>query len=373
MSTLFVCGDIVNESSNLRFIGDEITKVIQGADYSVCNLEGPELKFGQVSNEPHQEPGTIAYLHSKGFNLMLLANNHITELGAEGVKHTKDMILASGTDCIGAGLSWADAYKPFVKEIDGKRFGFINICEAQVGQFVEKDQSFGYAWMGYHDLFDDVRNLKSVTDYVIVFVHAGLEHYPVPLPEFRDLFKKLCNEGASVVIGGHPHCAQGWEKYNDSVILYSLGNFFFPFRHRWPLEIFSYSVILEFIDTEITVKPIFHRNHGDYVELEGTDSVGLDKLNMMLGESYYSYVDEMIEHVYSRLCKPFIVDSTCGQDESDSFRKIARKLLNYTVYRKEKVLDTKSEREKLLLRLFENETYRWVIIRHLKHIVDRDD
>jgi len=366
MAKLFVCGDVVNTKPHMNFVGPQIADIIRRADYSVCNLEGPELKEGQSANCPHQEIGTAAYLKSIGFDMMLLANNHITELGADGVRHSIDSITAVDADCMGAGLTWAETYRPLIKTIDGLHFGFINICEAQEGQFIKRSQSFGYAWMDYDGLYEDVAKLSKTTDYVVVFVHAGLEHYDIPLPEIRTLYRRLCDEGASVVIGGHPHCAQGWESYNNSIIIYSLGNFFFPLRERWPNESHSYSVVLDFSkDKPISVQAVFHHNDGEIVELEG-DGINLKNLCLRLNEGYDESVKDVLNQAYNNLCKNLIMEATCGQDERDRKKTIIRKIINYTLFRKRTVYSTKRRRENLLLRLFENETYRWVIMGYLK-------
>jgi len=64
-------------------------------------------------------------------------------------------------------------------------------------------------------------------DLVIPFMHWGREHEPTPDDRQRELARKMIDAGASVVVGGHPHCTQGMEVYRDKPIVYSLGNFVF--------------------------------------------------------------------------------------------------------------------------------------------------
>jgi len=367
MASLFICGDIVNYNSGLNFVGDNLKQKIFNADYAVCNLEGPEIEKGQELAAPHQEPGTIKYLQSIGFNLMLLANNHITELGAQGLKHSIHLIKQAGIDYVGAGLSWEETYRPVVREIKGIRFGFINICEAQVGQYLSPSQTYGYAWLGYEKLMQNINSLAGTTDYVITFVHAGLEHYDIPLPEIRNFYKKLCDNGVAIVIGGHPHCAQGYEYYNEKLIVYSLGNFYFPFRNEWPNECHSYSIHIEIAKNKaIKVKPLFHYNNGQEVELEEEGIVNIETLNKKIGENYETECKFMIINAYEYLCKNLLIDATCGQNESDSLKQIIERVVCYTIFRKKYVRNNLYKRNKLLLRLFENETYRYCIIRYLK-------
>lgn len=367
MAKIFVCGDIVNERPKIDFIGKRLSDVIKSADYAVCNLEGPEIKQGRNCSFPHQEEGTIDYLVNVGFNLFLLSNNHITEDGKDGLRNSIDKIKINSADNVGAGLSLEEAYKPLTKTICDKKYAFVNVCEAQVGQYLEHNQNYGYAWMGYDNLYEDVKNLSVTHDFVIVFVHAGLEHYDIPLPEIRTMYKKLCDVGASVVIGGHPHCAQGFEYYKDKLIIYSLGNFWFPLRKRWPNEAHSYSVFLDFRDNGVvSIEPIFHFNDGNEVETE-SDHIGLEELNKKLDKKkYFQYIEDVISKAYNNLCQNLIQEATCGQRVSERWKTIIRHTLNYTVFRKRCVINTEVRRNKLLLRLFENETYRWVIIRYLK-------
>ena len=74
----------------------------------------------------------------------------------------------------------------------------------------------------------------------VVFVHWGYEHTIIPAPFQRQLAKRLVDAGADLVVGHHPHVAQGFEQYRGSSIFYSLGNFnFWQFdrtpgaRNRW--------------------------------------------------------------------------------------------------------------------------------------------
>ena len=375
MAKLFICGDIVNYNTGLNFIGKKLAGVISGADYSVCNFEGPEIRSGQQVSCPHQEPGTSAYLKEVGFDIMLLANNHITELGANGIKYSIDQIQLAGADCIGAGLSWEETYRPLIKEINGIRFGFVNICEAQTGQFVSQNQLYGYAWVGYNNLFEDIRNLSTRTDRVVVFVHAGLEHYPVPLPEIRDFYKRLCDAGVSAVIGGHPHIAQGYEFYHDSFIAYSLGNFYFP--HKKGIhdnENTSFSIILE-MENDGVIKPQFihHTLYNNIVEIEEdiNRQVNIEELCGLLGEGYEERANEMCANSYRTLCYKLLEESLCGDNEEKKWTDIAKDIIKSTFLRKKFIKDTQLFREQQLLRLFENETYRYTIIRALKNKLNK--
>ena len=197
---LFVCGDIVNLSDKSSIIGPLLSHIIKKADFAVGNLEGVELTARQVkSKQPSQFTGTIAHLAEVGFDMMLLANNHITDFGHDQLLNTINLLKKNNLYYLGAGFSWEETYQPVIVQIKSLKFGFLNVCEAQVGQMTNHNQDFGYAWMSYDQLFDDVKHLSKEVDKVVVFVHAGLEHYTLPLPEIRSFYKRISDAGADAV------------------------------------------------------------------------------------------------------------------------------------------------------------------------------
>lgn len=90
-------------------------------------------------------------------------------------------------------------------------------------------------------------------------VHAGAENWDFPLPEIRELYKKYIDWGADVIIGNHPHVAQGWEIYEDKWIFYSLGNFAFYEGEKARNHEHSLCVSVEIHDKRINCKPIYCR------------------------------------------------------------------------------------------------------------------
>ena len=246
---VFFSGDVVNTSSNNSFISEEIKTIIKNQDFAVCNFEAPINGFGEkiLKVGPHisQKPDTIKQLKEAGFNLLLLANNHMYDYGETALVATIDEISNQDLDCVGAGMSYSSAYRAHIKEINGLKIAFLNASEAQFGVLDETDKNneSGYAWIN-HYLFDElVISSKRISDVVIVCVHAGLEDYNVPLEEWKSRYKRLCDLGADCIIGSHPHVPQGYEIYNNKPIFYSLGNFYFDSMSFRDSPDYTYSVI----------------------------------------------------------------------------------------------------------------------------------
>ena len=62
---------------------------------------------------------------------------------------------------------------------------------------------------------------------MIVSFHWGEEYQNQPNKEQRYFAQLAIDSGADLVIGHHPHVVQPVEKYKNSWIAYSLGNFVF--------------------------------------------------------------------------------------------------------------------------------------------------
>lgn len=56
---------------------------------------------------------------------------------------------------------------------------------------------------------------RSKADYVLLFVHGGSEHHPLPTPRMQDIYRFFVDAGADVVINCHRHCYSGFEQYHE--------------------------------------------------------------------------------------------------------------------------------------------------------------
>ncbi|WP_261824637.1 CapA family protein [Vibrio neonatus] len=310
MVNLFACGDIVNYNNADGFLlTEELATIVKNADYSICNFEAPIHGYGspQTKSGIHhsQREETISGLKAQGFNLALLANNHIMDFGREGLEATIDEANKSNIETLGAGTTHELAYAPLIKVINGLKIGILNGGEAQFGviDHFERDEQFGYAWINHPRIDRTILKLKEECDFILVFSHAGLEDYNIPQKEWRERYKHLCDLGADAVIGSHPHVPQGHEKHNDSLIFYSLGNFYFD-GGRWAgIENNSFSIVLTMSkDIPITFKPVFHHTSNGKVHISKDEKkINLEALCGLLRDEYYIHHDQMAINSYQNV------------------------------------------------------------------------
>ena len=72
-----------------------------------------------------------------------------------------------------------------------------------------------------------IKKAEKNSDYQILYFHGGKERIYAPEEWMVEACHNLVDAGADLIIGNHPHVLQPREIYNDTEIIYSLGNFCF--------------------------------------------------------------------------------------------------------------------------------------------------
>lgn len=224
-------GDFVANSASVISLSGGAKKSLLAADYNIVNFEAPiqnsadpALKSGPSIQQDGSAP---MWLKCNGFNVFVLANNHIMDFGEDSARKTVEALGDEWVTGIGVGT---DAYQPLILEKKGLKVAILSLAELQFGMihdFWTQKKTYGCAWINHPCVNEIIRETRKKVDFLIVVAHAGLEGVDVPLPEWRDRYRELVDVGADVVIGGHTHTAQGYELYHGKPIFYSLGNFCF--------------------------------------------------------------------------------------------------------------------------------------------------
>ncbi|HSA32434.1 MAG TPA: CapA family protein [bacterium] len=204
------------------------------ADLRIINLEGPVTG---ARRKTLAKPGVYGNLRQHNdiekimtrdrWDVALLANNHITDFGQEGLEDTLSFLDKRGIAHLGAGIGFENAYRPLIIEKNGVKVGLVNGAEGQIGCMKNAESAYGYAWLLHTEMTKTIARLRAECDLVIVLSHAGLEFFDLPLPEWREIYRSFIDAGADAVVATHTHVVQGRETYKGKPIYYSLGNFFF--------------------------------------------------------------------------------------------------------------------------------------------------
>lgn len=189
-----------------------VRDIFAADDLTVVNMEGTltESTDRQDKQFAFKGPAEYAQILVEGdIQAASLANNHSRDYGKQSQEDTISALDQVGISTFG----WDRiAYH----DIKGVKVALVGLNVLNEGD-------------GYHE---EVRStVQQARDggaqITIVYFHWGVELDTVPGEFERAVGRTAIDAGADLVVGSHPHVVQGYEKYNDRYIVYSLGNFSF--------------------------------------------------------------------------------------------------------------------------------------------------
>lgn len=235
--TLIFAGDVMLDDGPGRLIakgGDPLApfaKTLKAADYRIANLETSVAKSGKpLADKPYTfraHPRTLRILQGR-FDAVTLANNHVGDYGHQALLETMQRLDHAGIAHFGAGQNLVEAHKPLWIERHGLKIAILGYNEFAPRAFEAGADTPGTAWSEDDHVISDIRAAKAAgADLIIPFMHWGWEYEPAASPRLQSFARRMIDEGASMVVGSHPHVTQGADVYQGKPIIYSLGNFVF--------------------------------------------------------------------------------------------------------------------------------------------------
>lgn len=352
------------EGNYKYLLGEDLSKIIEEADYRIFNLEAPFsdsespiLKYGPSLIA---KPNTAFLYKSLGVNLLTLANNHIMDQGRKGLETTIATLRNNGIEYVGAGVDLEKASRPYITVVNGVKIGVYACVEHEFS--VATEISPGANPFDVYESYAAVENLKRQCAYVIVLYHGGKEYYRYPSPDLQKNCRRFIKFGADVVICQHSHCVGCKEEYQGGTIVYGQGNFLFD-KSESPF--WKTSILIQIIDGKIAYIPVEKKE---------------EKVQLATGQAAKDILDDFFKRS-SEIKEPLFVDSNfkkfstellyeylwqlSGANKSIILRFINR-ISKYTFYRK--YIDRKFSKIELcnFLNCFECEAHREAIITAIK-------
>jgi hypothetical protein len=226
-------------SDNLKWVSEFST----GIDFRVVNWESQlwgkgrvnEMKFPRLCTTKEAAKSTV----SLNIDLALLANNHVFDNHIDGFRNTVKFFDSNMINYLGATEKKDEQFKEFIFNKNGIKIGIINYVGMETNPNLPHDCPV-YVNIINENIVERISSLRHDVDHVVVILHWG-EDESARLPNLRQrkLARELIDCGASIVVGHHVHCLQGFEEYKNGLICYSLGNFLFGPQMVYPGEIHS--------------------------------------------------------------------------------------------------------------------------------------
>ena len=204
---------------------DEIEPIIKRYDLRYCNQEstigGSVLGISgyPAFNSPDEIGDELVKI---GFNLISLANNHALDKGADAVLYSNSYWKSKNVITAGAYSSQEERDEIKVYEQNGIKYAFLAYTTLS-NNLVPNNYIINM--YSADRAKSDIEKVKDQVDVIIVSMHWGEEYTNTPTNEQRQIAEYLSSLGVNLIIGAHPHVVQPVEYIDDTLVIYSLGNF----------------------------------------------------------------------------------------------------------------------------------------------------
>lgn len=231
-------------SYDFRSMYSYIKDIVKNYDLAYYNQEtilgGSEIGVSSYPafNSPY-EVGDATI--DAGFNLVSLATNHTLDRGEKAIINSlnywnnKSNVLTSGSY-----LSNNDRNKINIKEVNNITYTMLNYTYGTNGIKVPEGKEYlvniwpctgnnpdnDTKYQEYKKTVkEDIERVRDKVDLLIVAMHFGVEYTHVPTNYQIDMAEFLSSLGVDIIIGTHPHVIMPITYINDTLVIYSLGNF----------------------------------------------------------------------------------------------------------------------------------------------------
>ena len=227
-----------DESYDFSYVFSDIENYIKDADLAIGNLEttfaGSERGYGgyPAFNTPEQ---LAIDLKELGIDLVTTSNNHSLDTGYKGIESTLNFLDDAGISHVGTARSVEEQNNILIKEVNGIKIAILAYTYGTNGITVPKEKDFCINLIDKEFILSQLEKAKLENpDLICVNMHWGTEYQTLPNDTQLELTGFLFENGADIILGGHPHVLQPYEirtielpngSSKTGFVVYSLGNF----------------------------------------------------------------------------------------------------------------------------------------------------
>lgn len=205
-----------------------IKPIIQDYDLRYYNQESI-IGGGKPSHYPRlNSPKAIGEdLVDIGFNLVSLANNHAFDKGEDAIRYSnkfwkkQEGVITAGTY---SSQKERDNIPVYVQ--NDIKFSFLSYTVRTNGFKASKGNEYLVNVYDKEQIKEDITKAKeNGAEVIIVAMHWGNEYTHKPTKQQKNIAKYLSSLGVNLIIGTHPHVIQPIDYVENTLVVYSLGNF----------------------------------------------------------------------------------------------------------------------------------------------------
>lgn len=249
-------GDVLVDRKNPESIFDSVASIIKQGDINFFNCETTYTDRGYPMHPRisfRKEPRNVAGIKAAGFNVACVANNHALDWGPDGLFDTTQYFTQNDIAVVGGGKNKEEARRPVIVGKKGIKVAMLAYNSIIPQGYAATADSPGCnpmrIWTSYQQIEleqpgtpcriltfankddlktmrEDIRNVRTGVDAVIVSFHGGTHFTPVEVAMYQEeISRAAIDAGADLIISHHAHHLKGIDTYKGRVIFHGLGHF----------------------------------------------------------------------------------------------------------------------------------------------------
>ncbi|MFM9627361.1 MULTISPECIES: CapA family protein [Streptomyces] len=205
-----------------------IQPVVAGADLALCHLETVYSPADPAAASMPQLAGALA---ATGYDSCSTASDHSLDTGPDGVRRTLDALDSAGVRHTGTARSAAEAAAVPLLRAGGAKVAHLAYTYDTNGVPLPEGQPWAVSLIDENKIVADARNARLAgADVVVVSLHWGTQWQDAPDDRQLTLARTLTasrtgtRPDIDLILGGHAHVPQAYEKVNGTWVVYGLGD-----------------------------------------------------------------------------------------------------------------------------------------------------
>lgn len=211
---------------------EHVEKYIKGTDVAIINQETLVTDdYGPSTYPLFASPTAVGdKVVDMGFNVVSMSNNHVLDMGADGLISSLDYWDTKDVVHYGAYRSEEDAENIRTMEVNGIKFAFLGYMEHTNGFSLSGDKGKVIYLKEEQKIKEQIEKADKIADVVVVSCHYGTEIMNEINQQQIDITPKLVEWGADLIIGTQAHTLSTCSYIDKpdgtkAFVYYGLGNF----------------------------------------------------------------------------------------------------------------------------------------------------
>lgn len=217
-----------NNSYDFKPMFEYIKPIVKSFDLAYYNQETiiGGKKIGLSTYPRFNSPEEIGdALIDTGFNMVSLANNHTLDRGETAIINSYNYWSDKRVITAGSYASLESRNNANIFTTNNIRIAFLSYTTTTNGLNLPNGKDYLVNVYSDEIVKKDIENLNNNADFIIVAMHWGNEYVHEPNDEQKRIANYLSSLGVNLIIGTHPHVIEPIEYINNTLVIYSLGNF----------------------------------------------------------------------------------------------------------------------------------------------------